>query len=97
MKLLARAQEAVYGLFMYSEEHFIVFPEGDIQEVTRRIPIGTLVDVNGEPLILPLKSARTLAFQVSRIQVKEERGGSEVYHHLELMSAAELAAYADED
>ena len=80
---------------MFSEELYIVFPEGDIQEVSRRIPIGTLVDVNGNPLVMPLPSIRTLAFQVSRISVKENRGGNEVYHYLDLMSPAELLPYAD--
>ncbi len=82
---------------MFNEESFIVFPEGDIQEVGGRLKIGTLVDVNGLPLTLPLASARTLAFQVSRISVKENRGGNEVYHYLDLMTVDELSPYAKDD
>ncbi len=78
---------------MYIEEFFIVFPEGDIQEISQGISIGTLVDVNGNPLILPLASNKSLAFQVARICRKEGKGGSEVFHYLELMSAQELMAY----
>jgi hypothetical protein len=82
---------------MFNEEHFIVFPEGDIQEVGARLRIGTLVDVNGNPLVLPLASARSLAFQVSRISVRENRGGNEVYHYLDLMTVEELRPYAKDD
>ncbi|GAB1483825.1 hypothetical protein MASR2M78_26410 [Treponema sp.] len=79
---------------MRSNEYFIVFPEGDIQEVPLRLSIGELVDINGRPLELPLPSIRTIAFRVARIQTKEERNATELYHHLELMSAEELRAYA---
>ena len=82
---------------MFNEEHFIVFPEGDMQEISGRLRIGTLVDVNGNPLALPLPSARSLAFQVSRISVKESRGGNEVYHYLDLMTVDELRPYAKDD
>lgn len=79
---------------MYMQEYFIVFPEGDIQEVSRRLPFNTFVDVNGNELPLPLPTNRMIVFRVSRISTKEQKGGTETYHFLELVAAEELKAYA---
>jgi hypothetical protein len=80
---------------MFMNEYFIVFPEGDVQEIPRRLSINQLVDINGGPLALPLPSSRMIAFRVARIKVNENRGGSETFHFLELMSAEELQPYAE--
>jgi hypothetical protein len=78
---------------MFTQEFYIVFPEGDTQEVAARLGINALVDVNGRLLPLPLATNRIIAFRVERISVQESRGGSETYHHLELVGAADLSAY----
>jgi hypothetical protein len=78
---------------MFLNEYFIVFPEGDVQEIPGRLPINEIVDINGNPQDLPLKTNRTIAFRVSRIKVNENRGGNETFHFLELLSAEELLAY----
>ena len=78
---------------MFMEEFYIVFPEGDTQEIQGRIRINTLVDVNGNPVSLPLPTNRMIVFRVARVQTKEKKGSSETYHFLELMSAQELLEY----
>jgi hypothetical protein len=83
-------------LGMYMEDFYIVFPEGDVQEVTGRLRVNQLVDVNGNPLPLPLPTNRMIAFRVIRIQQKESKGSSETYHYLELVSAEELGEYTEE-
>ena len=75
---------------MTINEYFIVFPEGDVQEIKRRLPFNTLVDINGNPLALPLPTNKMIAFRVARISTDDKKGGSETYHFLELMSAEEL-------
>jgi hypothetical protein len=75
---------------MFMNDYFIVFPEGDAQEVPERLPLNSLVDINGRELPLPLPTNRMIVFRVSRIKVDENRGGNETYHYLELMSAREL-------
>jgi hypothetical protein len=75
---------------MYMNEYFIVFPEGDVQEISGRLPINDIVDINGNHLSLPLPTNRMIAFRVARIKVNENRGGSETLHYLELLSAGEL-------
>ncbi|GHV17878.1 hypothetical protein FACS189493_6310 [Spirochaetia bacterium] len=78
---------------MFTNEYFIVFPEGDVQEVSRRLPLNEVVDINGNPLSLPLGTNRVIAFRVSRIKVNENRGGNETLHYLELLGAEELLPY----
>lgn len=78
---------------MYATEFFIVFPEGDTQEIEHSLNINELVDVNGNPLALPLATNRCIVFRVSRRIQKENRGGQQVFHYLELMSAMELLSY----
>jgi hypothetical protein len=79
---------------MFMQDFFIVFPEGDVQEIPGRLSVNELVDINGRPLDLPLPTSRMIAFRVARIRVEENRGGNETYHYLELMSAEELSSYA---
>jgi hypothetical protein len=78
---------------MFMNEYFIVFPEGDVQEIPGRLSLNDLVDVNGKVLELPLPTNRMIVFRVSRIKTDENRGGNETYHFLELMSAGELLPY----
>ena len=80
---------------MYMQEFYIVFPEGDTQEIQGRIRINTIVDVNGNPIPLPLPTNRMIAFKVARVQQKESKGLSETYHYLELLSAQELLEYCE--
>jgi hypothetical protein len=79
---------------MFMDEYFIVFPEGDTQEIPGRLHLNAIVDINGRPLSLPLPTNRMIAFRVCKITVRENRGGNETFHHLELLSAEELLSYA---
>jgi hypothetical protein len=79
---------------MFINEYFIVFPEGDVQEIPGRLSVNELVDINGKSLRLPLPTTRMIVFRVSRIKTNENRGGNETFHFLELMSAEELRPFA---
>ncbi|MDA8425611.1 MAG: hypothetical protein M0Z80_05695 [Treponema sp.] len=74
-------------------ENYVVYPDGDSQEVGSRLRIDDLVDLNGERLDLPLPTPRMIAYRVVRIRHSEERGLYSVYHYLELVPAAELIGY----
>ena len=78
---------------MFTAEYFIIFPEGDVQEIPGRLPINVIVDINGNQLSLPLPTNRMIAFRVAKISTSEKKGGSETYHFLELLSADELLEY----
>jgi hypothetical protein len=76
---------------VFQDNYYIVFPEGDTQEVPGRLPVNALVDMNGRPLPLPLPSAKIIAFRVGRVRTAENTGIRETFHYLELVPAAELA------
>jgi hypothetical protein len=78
---------------MFMNEYFVVFPEGDVQEIPGRLSINALVDINGRELSLPLPTSRMIVFRVERIQKRENKGGNETLHFLELMSAEGLKPY----
>ncbi|MDR0321145.1 MAG: hypothetical protein LBI28_06555 [Treponema sp.] len=78
---------------MHISEYFIVFPEGDVQEVQGRLPFNALVDMNGNVLNPPLPTNRMIVFKVAGIKTDERTGVSETYHFLDLLSAEELLEY----
>ncbi|MCL2265076.1 MAG: hypothetical protein FWC22_03440 [Treponema sp.] len=82
---------------MQINEYFIVFPEGDIQEIQGRLPFNSLVDMNGNILYPPLPTSRMIAFKVKGIKTEERTGLTEVYHFLDLVSAVELEEYINEN
>ena len=78
---------------MFINEFFIVFPEGDVQEIDRRLQFNSIVDMNGNTLTPPLPTNKMIAYRVARIKTDENKGGNEVYHFLELLSAEELLEF----
>ena len=81
---------------MFISENFIVFPEGDTQEVNGRLPFNQLVDLNGNLVDLPLPTNRMIVFRVAKIATNDYKGGSATYHYLEQVSARELLEYVEE-
>jgi len=71
-------------------EYYIVYPEGEAQEIPGPLRIGALVDLNGQPLPSPLPSLRIIAYRVGRVVSKEGRNSTEILHYLELVPPAEL-------
>ena len=82
------------GGLVFQDDHYIVFPEGDVQEVPGRIPVNSLVDMNGRPLTLPLPAAKMIVFRVQHVRTVENTGIRETFHHLELVNVDELRSYA---
>ena len=81
---------------MFIREYFIVFPEGDVQEIQGRLTINDMVDINGNPMALPLPTNKMIVYRVSKISTNETKGSSGTYHHLEQLSADELLEYTGE-
>ncbi len=78
---------------MTIEEWFVVYPEGESQELDAPLRIDQLVDINGRVLALPLASPRMIAYRVVKIRHLEERGMRSVLHYVELVPAVELLTY----
>ena len=75
-------------------EYFLVFPDGDIQEISRPISVSSFVDMNGYPVQLPLTTNRMIVYQVARMQTREtEPGIICTYYLLGQLNAMELSDY----
>lgn len=73
----------------------IVFPEGDRQEIPHTLKFNQIVDLNGYPLLLPLQTARMIAYRVFRISTESTRNEDITEYHLETVRPAELAEYVE--
>jgi hypothetical protein len=79
---------------MTIHEYYIVYPEGESQELDTPLRINELVDLNGRHLALPLQSMRVIAYRVVKIRHTEDRGTHSVFHYVELVPADELLPYS---
>lgn len=78
---------------MHSVEHYLVFPDGEEQEIDFDPPFNQLLDCNGNPLRLPLASEKILAYRSYSVRRREDTGITQVFHRLELVPAVELKAF----
>ena len=83
-------------IFVTLYEYFLVFPEGEIQEVPHPVRVSSFVDMNGNPVSLPLPTNRMIVYQVSRMKtVENEPGFVRTYYLLEQLNALEPADYVE--
>jgi hypothetical protein len=80
---------------MHLRSSYIVYPEGDLQEIGHTLRFNQYVGLNGEPLQLPLPSPRTIVYKVYRISTDEGKGETETYYYLELVTGRELRSLAE--
>ena len=75
---------------MFLESFYLVYPEGEIQEISNRLGFNMIVDMNGNPLELPIRTHRMIVYRVYKIRQNEKRGEKETFYHLELVRGEEL-------
>ena len=68
----------------------LIYPDGDTQEISHRLGINQLVDVNGIPLPVPLPTTKMIAYRVYRINTETPIGEEITNYHLELIRRDEL-------
>ena len=71
------------------ETRVIVYPEGDFIEIDREPGINELVDINGNPVQLPLSTAKTIIYRVFRKSTSETNNGPVIRFYLEQLSVSE--------
>lgn len=78
---------------MFINSFYVVYPDGENQEIGGRLRIDQLVDINGTPIRPPLPTSRMIAYRVTKIITKQSRGEDAVFHYLELVPARELEQF----
>ena len=68
----------------------LIYPEGEAQEIDHRLRINQLVDLNGNPLSLPLATDRMIVYRVFKISTNTPIGEEITNYHLELVRRDEL-------
>ena len=71
----------------------LLYPEGDSREISHVLKINQFVDLNGNPLTLPLPTAKMIVYRVFRISMQSTRNENITNYHLELMNRNDLAPY----
>ena len=74
-------------------EYYMVFPDGDMQEIAQPLSIGTLFDMNGNRLTPPLPTNRMIVYEVCGKRTREEKGITATYYTMEQLTADELLSY----
>lgn len=74
-------------------ENFVVYPEGDTQQIPHTLSINAIVDLNGYPLPLPLPTPKMIAYRVYKVRTEELKGETNTYHHLELLHREDIIQY----
>ena len=80
---------------MHLTSNYIVYPEGDSQEIEHSLHFNQYVGLNGEPLQLPLPNPRMIVYRVYRISRDEGKGETDTFYYLELVTGNELMSLAN--
>lgn len=74
-------------------EYYMIFPDGDVQEISRPLSIGAFFDMNGQPLSVPLPTNKMIVYEVQGKRTREERGIVATYYQMNQLTADELLHY----
>ncbi len=69
----------------------IVYPEGDSIEIERDLGINELVDLNGNPISLPLPTYKMIVFRVYRKSTTDTNNGPLTRYYLEQLPISETS------
>ena len=78
---------------LYSKR--LIYPDGESQELSHDLRINQLVDLNGNPLSVPLPTAKMIVYRVFRMTTQSPIGEEITCYHLELIRSDELAQISE--
>ncbi len=79
---------------MTATTYKLKYPEGDELEIEHSLNFNQIVDLNGNPLRLPISSPQMIVYKVYRVSTGEERKEVTIYYYLELITGEELFGLA---
>ncbi len=79
------------------KEHLRIlhYPDGGTQESARAVRPGALLDVNGNPLGLPLPTMRMLVYRAWKVSSESTRNEEITHYWLEQVPPGELRDYVE--
>lgn len=78
---------------MTLQENYIVYPDGEQQEIDFSLRVNQVVDLNGRPLRLSWPPPRVIAYRIYKVRTAEETGYLRRLHYAELMNMEQLASF----
>jgi len=78
---------------MTQYEYYIVFPNGEMQEISGELYPSQLVDINGIPLPLPLPTIKMIVYRISGKRTGEAKGIVRTWYILEQLNVIELQEF----
>ena len=76
---------------MTLKSQYLVFPEGDRQEIEHSLRVNQIVDLNGNVLPLPLRNPKIIAYRIVKVRTVPTLGEENTYYYLELVPVTELS------
>lgn len=74
-------------------EYYIIYPDGEKQEIDGPVSAGSFLDINGRILPHQLPTNKMIVYQVQGKRTIEDRGIIRTLYFLEQLSAEELLDY----
>lgn len=74
-------------------EYYIIYPDGEKQEISGPVSIGTFLDINGNQLPHQLPTNKMIVYQVQSKRTIENRGIVQIIYVVEQLDAEELLDY----
>jgi len=71
------------------------YPEGDEREIEHSLNFNQIVDLNGNPIRIPIPSSKMIIYRVYKISTSEERKEITKNYYLELVTGKELFGLAN--
>jgi hypothetical protein len=78
---------------MTLQENYIVYPDGDQQEIEWSLRVNQVVDLNGSPLRPSWPPPRIIAYRIYKVRTAKEIGFLRRFHYAELMTMKQLASF----
>ncbi|MCK5154650.1 MAG: hypothetical protein KAQ93_09860 [Spirochaetales bacterium] len=79
---------------MTAATYKLKYPEGDELEIEHSLNFNQIVDLNGNPLRLPISSPQMIVYRIYKVSTAEERKQITKYYYLELIVGQELLGLA---
>ncbi|HPO49979.1 MAG TPA: hypothetical protein PLO89_06595 [Spirochaetota bacterium] len=71
--------------------YFLIFPEGDNQEISHSLRYGDIIDINGNVYSPSSLDPRKIAYEVTGIQKKTHFKETTIYYRVEKLNRNEVA------